>query len=99
MNLWKSAIENLKGDPSAGLAGLDIVAGMALLGLGLGPYIALGFPGTIYLLYLLKGLFDNHHDRMMADLDVKRIEAGKGKQIRQRTQRSLEKRRTEHGKS
>lgn len=99
MGLWKSAIENLKGDPSAGLAGLSIVAGLGLLTFQVDPYIALGFPGTIYILYLLRGLFDNHHERMMADLNVRMIEAGKGKQIRQKTQRSLGKRRTEHGKS
>ena len=94
MGLWKSAIENLKGDPSAGLAGLSIVAGIALLGLGYGPLIAIGFPGTIYVLYLFKGLLDNHHQRRMADFEVQKIEADRGQQIRHKTGRALERRRT-----
>lgn len=99
MGIWKSAIENLKGDPSAGLAGLAIVAGLTLLSTGFDPAISIGFPGTIYVLYLLKGLFDNHHQRRMADFEVQKIEADRGQQIRHKTQRALERRRTGHGKS
>lgn len=99
MEVWKKALENLKGDPSAGLAGLAIVAGFALLGAKLDPIYAFGFPGGIYVLYLSKGLFDNHHQRKMAEFDVQKLEAERGKPLKQKTQRALEKRRTRHGKS
>lgn len=99
LGIWKSAIENLKGDPSAGLAGLAIISGLALLGLGLEPIFAFGFPGGVYVLYLLKGLFDNQHERRMAEFDVQRLEAERGRPLRQKTQKALTRRRTKNGKS
>lgn len=97
MGLWKSAVENLKGDPSAGLGGIAILAGLVLLAAGQGPWIALGFPGTIFGLYLLKGLFDNHHQRRMAEFEVQKIEAERGNLMRNKTQKALEKRRSGNG--
>lgn len=98
MNIWKSAFEALKGDPSAGLAGIAIFAGMGLLASGFGPWLSIGFPGGIYYLYLMKGLFDNRHERNIAELEVQKIEAERGQKVRNLTRRSLARRRSKNGK-
>lgn len=99
LGFWKSAVENLRGDPGAGLAAIAIIAAIVLLGSGQDPRLGMGFPGTMYLLYLFKGLFDNHHERKMAEFEVRKIEAGRGQLIQRKTQRALERRRAQHGNS
>lgn len=95
--MWK-AIETLKGDPGAALAGIVIIAGVSLLtATDVHPYLAVGFPGIIYLLYLSGKLFDNWHSRRMAENDVRRIEAERGNPVRARLRRALDRRRSKNG--
>lgn len=96
MNIWKGAFDSLKGEPSAGLAGIAVIAGVVLLTAGFGPWLSIGFPGGMYFLYLLKGLFDNRHERNLAELEVQKLEAGRGQKVRNMTQRSLTRRRSKN---
>lgn len=89
----KSIADGLKGHPSELLAFGVIFLGCGLIAARVDTLIAVGFPGTIYLLYCFKSLLDNGHKRRIAEIEVQKIEAERGKAIQFKIDRALERRR------
>jgi hypothetical protein len=96
---WKHIFEGLKGHPNELLIAAVLFAGVGLLVGGFSPWIACGFPVGAYVLYGIKTLLENFHKRQMAMIDVQKLEIERGKALKDRTDRALERRREKHGKS
>jgi hypothetical protein len=95
---WKAqAVQNVAGDSVATVAIVAIFAGTGLLYGGFEPWIACGFPGLMCILYQTRSLFDHRHKQRMAEIDVDRIDAEKGKATRERAKKALARRRGKDG--
>jgi hypothetical protein len=87
----KSVVAGLKGHPDAVLAFAMAVLGTLLLIAGFEPLIAAGVPASFYILYLLRMWWHDKHTERLAEMEVRRLEAEKGKPVRSKNIRALEK--------
>ena len=78
-------ISGLKGHQEAVLAFAMAFLACALYMKNGNPYVSPGIPGAFYIAYILRmWLLDKHNERV-AQMEVNRLESGKGKSITART--------------
>lgn len=94
---YAAAFKNLIGDAQGTIALSSMIVGSGLLVWGLPPLVACGFPGAIYIVYGLRTFIDNGHQRKLAEIEVRKIEAESGIKAKEKLRRSLERRQKRDG--
>lgn len=80
----RAIVKGLKGHPDAVLVFAMAVMAVGMCLKGIHPLIAVGVPGAFYIVYCLRSLAQDKHKERLAEMDVRRLESGKGTSIRTR---------------
>jgi hypothetical protein len=85
-----AAFRNLKGHPTETLAVVCLLVGLGLLLGGFEYYIAVGFPGAIFIVNCLMKVLTQNHERRVAEIEVQKLEKSKGAALKASAKKALD---------
>jgi hypothetical protein len=95
-DIWGKIFDGLKDNSEATLACAMVFAAVAIAAWGVSLWFASGLPVAIYVLYFLRMTMRERHLQWMAKRELDMVDQTRGKQVREKAQRSLTHRRTKN---